>query len=81
LASGEISAIAAGRWGSFVLWGFAAPSRGRPIASVDIDYEPRYEDAIAAAVLRLESLGDRIDGQLTAPEIEELRTALARRRR
>lgn len=74
-ASGEINAIDAQLWASFVQSGYLEPGRGslRPIV---IEYQSAHWDSIAEAISRLDQLGNVVDGQMDPDEAIELLTAL-----
>jgi hypothetical protein len=70
---GEIGAIAAQQWASFVRRGHVEGLRSRgPIKPIEIDWELPYEDAISEAISRLDELGDLVDGEFRDGEAEEL---------
>lgn len=75
LRSDRIKPADVQRWASFVRRGFAAPARG-PLLPLDIVYEPQFEDEIVEAIGRMDEIGDIIDGDFTADEIEEHLTRL-----
>jgi hypothetical protein len=59
-------------WASFVSAGFIANRSKGPIRPVEIDFEEAWEDAIAAAVSRLDEIGDSVDGEVSAGEALDL---------
>jgi hypothetical protein len=80
LRAGQVSPALVQQWASFVRLGFTSLRNG-PIKPVDIDYDPKSEDAIVEVVGRLDEIGDLIDGEVTNDEIERLLAAPAERAR
>jgi hypothetical protein len=72
LFDGVVAPEAAQQWAWFVSVGFVANRSSGPIRPVEIDFEAAWEDAIAAAVSRLDEIGDAIDGEVTSGEILDL---------
>jgi hypothetical protein len=66
---------AAQRWASFVLRGYVAGGSG-PIEAADIAIEPDHEQAIVDVLVRLDELGDRIDGRICTAENDDLIASL-----
>lgn len=60
------------RWASFVRRGYVARAAEGPIRPLDIAYEEAWEEAIAAAVSRLDEIGDVVDGEVTQGEVFDL---------
>lgn len=60
------------RWASFVRRGYVAGSAEGPIRPFAIAYEEAWEEAIAAAVSRLDEIGDIVDGEVTQGEVLDL---------
>lgn len=63
------------QWASFLRRGITANEGGepmvrQPVKSIDIEYEPKFEDAIVEVISRLDEIGDLIDGEVTPGEIE-----------
>lgn len=59
-------------WASFVRRGYVAGRRDCPIRPLDIEYDFACEDEIAAAVSRLDEIGDLVDGDVTSGEVFDL---------
>ena len=75
----RLDARLAQRWASLMRFGYRDDARAPgPVRPVDIDFEQAKEDEIVEAVARLDELGDLVDGELHAPEIDELIAALRR---
>lgn len=68
LVDGTCSPEMAQAWASFVRRGYVTGGADGPIRPVAIDFEEAFEDAISAAVSRLDEIGDLIDGEVTADE-------------
>lgn len=60
------------RWASFVRRGYVAGAAEGPIRPLDIAYEEAWEEAIAAAVSRLDEIGDVVDGEVSHGEVLDL---------
>ncbi|WP_331095871.1 hypothetical protein [Lacisediminihabitans sp.] len=43
-----------------------------PIQPIDVEFEAAWEDAISAAISRLDEIGDVIDGEITTGEALDL---------
>jgi len=65
------------RWASFIRRGYLAGAHRGPIRPLWIDYEPAVEDDIAHVLSRLDEIGDALDGEVSAQEIDELLALLA----
>lgn len=52
--------------------GFVEGTADGPIRPIEIEFEEAWEDAISAAVSRLDEIGDVIDGEVTAGEALDL---------
>lgn len=72
LVDGACAPETAQAWASFVGAGFVANRSTGPIRPVDIDFEEAWEDAISAAVSRLDEIGDLIDGEVATGEALDL---------
>jgi hypothetical protein len=72
LLDGAFAPEVAQQWASFVGAGFVVGRLSGPIRPVEIDFENAWEDAIAAAVSRMDEIGDAIDGQVTKGEVLDL---------
>lgn len=72
LVDGAFAPEAAQAWASFVGAGFVANRSTGPIRPVAIEFEEAWEDAISAAVSRLDEIGDLIDGEVTTGEALDL---------
>lgn len=59
-------------WASFVRRGYVPSPAEGPIRPLDIAYEEPWEEAIAAAVSRLDEIGDAVDGEVTRGEVLDL---------
>lgn len=59
-------------WASFVRRGYIANRSEHPVRPLRIDYDDAYEDEISAAVVRLDEIGDLIDGEVSSGEILDL---------
>jgi hypothetical protein len=59
-------------WASFVRRGYVAGRDLHAIRPLDIDYEDACEEEIAAAVSRLDEIGDLVDGEVSTGEILDL---------
>lgn len=59
-------------WASFVRRGHIAGRSGLPVRPLDIEYDDACEEEIAAAVSRLDEIGDLVDGEVTTGEILDL---------
>ncbi len=59
-------------WASFVRRGYVADRTGHPIRPIDIEYEGAFEEGIAAAMSRLDEIGDQVDGEISTGEILDL---------
>lgn len=59
-------------WASFVRRGYIAGRSDRPIRPLDIEYDDACEEEIAAAVSRLDEIGDVVDGEVTTGEVLDL---------
>lgn len=68
LIDGAYAPEMAQAWASFVGAGFVANRFTGPIRPVAIDFEEAFEDAISAAVSRLDEIGDLVDGEVTTDE-------------
>lgn len=60
------------QWASFVMHGYVAGSKGGPILPIDIDYAPSTEEQIADVILRLDEIGDLIDGEISDDELASM---------
>ena len=57
-------------WASLMRRGYIAGQTGRgPIEPLEIEFDEACEDAISAAVSRLDEIGDAVDGEVTTSEI------------
>jgi len=72
LIDGRFSPAAAQAWASFVRRGFVEGAASGPIQPLDIEFEDAWEDAISAAVSRLDEIGDVIDGEVSTGEALDL---------
>jgi hypothetical protein len=72
LIDGRFSPSAVQAWASFMRRGFVEGVADGPIQPIDIEFEEAWEDAISAAVSRLDEIGDVIDGEVTAGEALDL---------
>ena len=68
LIDGQFSPFAVQAWASFMRRGFVEGASVVPIQPIDIEFEDAWEDAISAAVSRLDEIGDVIDGEVTSGE-------------
>jgi hypothetical protein len=70
---GQITSEEAQRWASFVWHGYMTQLDGQPACSIDIDWEPAYESAIAELIGQLEQPEDSVetDGTLTESHVGE----------
>ncbi len=59
-------------WASFVLHGFAEGVGSGPITSIDIEFDEATEQTMVDALVRLDEVGDLIDGEVTHDEIVRL---------
>lgn len=59
-------------WASFVRRGYVPSPAEGPIRPLDIAYEEAWEEAIAAAVSRLDEIGDVVDGEVRRGEVLDL---------
>lgn len=59
-------------WASFVRWGSFEIPDSRPIFSLNIEFDPEWEEAIVGVVARLDELGDVIDRTISVEEAKEL---------
>jgi hypothetical protein len=59
-------------WASFVRRGYVTGRNGHPVRPLDVEYEGAFEEAIAAAVSRLDEIGDLVDGVISTGEILDL---------
>ena len=59
-------------WASFVRRGYVAGHGVHPVRPLDIDFDGACEEEIAAAVSRLDEIGDLVDGEVTTDEILDL---------
>jgi hypothetical protein len=59
-------------WASFVRRGYVASQAEGSIRPLDIDYDETWEESIAAAISRLDEIGDVIDGEVTQGEMLDL---------
>jgi len=72
-ANGELSDVDVQAWASFVRRGYLLGGGGTgPVQPMPIDWEADQEDAIAAAIERLDELGDAVDGSLDSAELDQL---------
>lgn len=75
LMSGRVPPALVQQWASFVRRGYIGSYPGKPviergpIQTIDIDYDPNFEGAIAEIISRLDEIGDLIDGVATDNEI------------
>lgn len=72
LVDGAFEPDVAQQWASFIGAGFVANRSFGPIRPVEIEFEDAWEDAISAAVSRLDEIGDMIDGEVTTGEALDL---------
>ena len=72
LIDGRFSPAAAQAWASFMRRGFVQGAADGPIQPIDIEFEDAWEDAISAAVSRLDEIGDVVDGEVTTGEALDL---------
>lgn len=73
LIDDRFSPTAAQAWASFMRRGYIEGSAERgPIEPIEIEFEEAWEDAISAAVSRLDEIGDLIDGEVTSGEALDL---------
>lgn len=59
-------------WASFVRRGYVAGGSDLPVRPLDIGYDDACEEEIAAAVSRLDEIGDLVDGEVTRGEVLDL---------
>lgn len=73
LIDGRFSPMAAQAWASLMRRGYieCAVDSG-PIQPIDIEFEEAWEDAISAAVSRLDEIGDTVDGEVSSDEALDL---------
>lgn len=60
------------RWASFVRWGMIAGNGDEPIKSIDIDYDTAAAEKIADVIVRLDEIGDSIDGEISKEDLTEM---------
>jgi hypothetical protein len=72
LIDGRFSPETAQAWASFMRRGFVEGSADGALQPIDIEFEDPWEDAISAAVSRLDEIGDVIDGEVTTGEALDL---------
>jgi hypothetical protein len=72
LLGAEITAEQAQAWASFIKRGYLPTKRGGHIRPINFDYQEDHLDAIAAAISRLDELGDLIDGTIDDNELRNL---------
>ncbi|KRF26365.1 hypothetical protein ASG95_19385 [Phycicoccus sp. Soil803] len=72
LRRGLITPTEAQVWASFVRRGYVANEGGGPVRALDIAFEDAWEDAISAAVSRLDEIGDLVDGEVERGEVLDL---------
>ena len=72
LRSAAITPDAAQAWASFVRRGYLAPGVHGTVRPLEIEFEPAGADQIADAVSRLDEIGDQVDGDIGASELDEL---------
>ena len=60
------------RWASFVRWGMIAGNGDEPIKSIDIDYDTAAAEKIADVIVRLDEIGDSIDGEISKEDLREM---------
>lgn len=68
----SISPEQAQGWASFVRRGYVANRARGPVRPLEIAYEEVWEEAISAAVSRLDEIGDVVDGDVARGEVLEL---------
>lgn len=56
-------------WASLARRGYIAGREAGPIQPLEIEFEDAWEDAISAAISRLDEIGDVIDGEVTSREV------------
>lgn len=56
-------------WASFVRRGYVASRSDLPVRPLEIEYDDACEEEIAAAVSRLDEIGDLVDGEVTTVEV------------
>lgn len=73
LIDGRFEPATAQAWASLMRRGYIEGSvEGAPVDPIDIEFEEAWEDGIAAAVSRLDEIGDTIDGEVTSGEVLDL---------
>ena len=80
LARDDFALADAQRWASFVRRGYVAGQTEGPITPLAIAVDDRCVDAVAAAVSRLDEIGDAVDGTVSAAELQDLIFGLLRSR-
>ncbi len=74
--SGSFSAHDVQRWASFVRRGYVTGAAHGPTVPIRIEYAGEDEDQIADIISRLDEIGDQIDGNIDAHELDEILLAL-----
>ncbi len=75
MLSGDHSPEQARQWASFVSYGYFAEP-GRPVRPLDFEWDEAAEEPIAHTLMRLNEIGDLIDGEVSTEEIHQLLAAL-----
>jgi len=62
---GELSLDSLSQWGKFVFWRHWIPSPKNKFLPLTIDYAPRNCELICELILKIEQIGDEIDGEFS----------------
>lgn len=65
------------QWASFVRRGYVSGNANGPVQRIDIDYDTNNEELIAEILGRLDEIGDVIDGEVDADELQNMLIALS----
>lgn len=75
---GEVTQEQAADWAGFIFSGYTSSAK-LPLQRLGIEYDPADEDLVARVVMRLEQIGDDVDGPMSVVELEELLAELSLR--
>jgi hypothetical protein len=62
---GELSLDRLSQWGKFVFWRHWIPSPNNKFLPLTIDYVPRKCELICELILKIEQIGDELDGEFS----------------
>jgi len=75
--NGEVEQNEVQQWASFIRRGYLHSGVIGPISPLDLPYQSKNEDLIVRVIARLDELGDKIDGEMSKTEIDDLLSQLS----